>query len=476
MRLPSRLLVVLALGWLLGGCDHSVGGRAIADAGGAGSDGSVAPPDLGVPSPTGPLPPAPDDRRDGGPPGTLGDGGMFVPQPVDLGLVTHAPPAALAGVTVLGAGVDFRDVSTDEGGGVWGATSSRIHYWPRGASAPFTYDQSSGLARGQTSWTDSYWCAGDGIPCPATWSVSFTSVAGGLPGQVVVGNIGFIADRLDVDPATGAVRDVVGLQVTRTQHDDSTPAAAAELAAQQQREVASWKVALDLNGTFSGTAYLGGWHGLSALHGLGQTRTSALCGLGCYDYEEHVHAFTATDAAGRDVRAIAITPVGDLWVGDADVVWFLAQRSQGPYNDFFTPPPAIPGQSAQYLDVFPGVPDMVFGIAVDGDGGIWVASWGNGLARLAPPSYAPTYWSAADRLPESYLTGVAVDGSGDVWIATASAGVARYRPSAGDWSYYTTASGLPSDHLRAVYVDRYAASGRVVYFATDAGIAVYGGP
>jgi len=212
---------------------------------------------------------------------------------------------------------------------------------------------------------------------------------------------------------------------------DGTPEEAAELEAQQQREVTGLEVAIDLNGTFYGTAYFGGWHGLSALHGLMQSRTSGSCGLNCYDFEEHVHPFVngGVDPAGRDVRAIAITREGDLWVGDADAVWFLAQRSQGPFNDFFTPAPQIPGQTASYLDVFPGRADQVYGIDTDGAGGVWVASWGNGLAYLAAGSYAPTYYSTTDALPQNELSGVAVDSAGDVWVGTRSAGVARYSPA-----------------------------------------------
>jgi hypothetical protein len=491
MRVRACPLVAVAVAtvstWLLAGCNPNDTARspttaapaggdqgdnsAAADMamGGATDEGTATPADLT-------LPRAPDDCTDAGrPPGTLGDGGVFAAPPVDMGTIAHAPPGTLAGIVVLGGGTDFRDVSTDVGGGTWAATSAHIYYWPHGTTAPTTYDQSSGLAQGQTTWNDDYWCLGDGVPCPATWSVSFTSVSGGEPGQAVVGNIGYIADRIDVDPATGALRDVIGLQVTRTQHDDSTPAAAAELAAQRQRVVASWKVAVDVNGTFDGTAYLGGWHGLSAFHGMTLPRGSGVCGLGCSDFEEHVHAFLSTDAAGRDIRAITFTPTGDLWIGDADVVWFLAQRSQGPFDDFFSPAPQIPGQTADHLDVFPGRPDMVFGIAVDGGGGVWVASYGNGLAYLAPSSYAPTYWTAADQLPDNYLTGVAVDGSGDVWVATQSAGVARYVPALQSWTYYTAASGLPSNSVRALYIDPHV-SGRAVYFATANGIARYAGP
>jgi Two component regulator propeller len=418
----------------------------------------------------------PTGNSDGGL-GSLGDGGVFN-APGDMGTVMHAPPGTLTGVTTLGAGTDFRDVSTDEGHGVWATTSSTVYYFHGGATS--TYTQAQGLAQGHTTWTTDYWCGpGNGPPCPATYNVSFTSVAGGVPGQVLVGNLGYSVDRLDVDPTTGAVRDVVGVQVTSTQCPTSScNTDGSELPAQQQREVASWKVTLDLNGTLGGTAYFGGWHGTSALHGLTSSRTSGVCGQGCADYEEHAHGFFNgnTDTAGRDVRALVVTPEGDLWMGDADVISFLPQRSAGANADFFQPV-SIPGQpNAQTLDVFPGVVDDTFGMAVDKAHGLYIASYGNGLAYLTANSYTPTYWSAADKLPQNYLTSVIVDGDGDVWIGTDSAGVVRYQPSSQTWVYYTTASGLPSNNIRAIYLDKYAASGRGVYFATANGIGVYTGP
>ena len=52
-----------------------------------------------------------------------------------------------------------------------------------------------------------------------------------------------------------------------------------------------------------------------------------------------------------------------------------------------------------------------------------------------------------------------------------------YTPSSGTWTYYTQASaGLPSNDIRAIHVDKYATTGRTVYFATDYGVAVYNGP
>jgi hypothetical protein len=471
-----RLPIVVAAAALVGGC-HGSGTRGtettpsgdMAVLGGGGGDGlppgghaggDMAPPGAG------------DDHSDGGGTGALGDGGVFNPGPSDMGTVMHAPPGTLTGVAVYGAGTDFRDVSTDEGHSVWATTSSAVYYFHGGATS--TYTTANGLAQGHSTWTTDYWCGpGEGPPCPATYNVTFTSVAGGLPGQVVVGNLGYSVDRMNVDPSSGAVQSVVGVQVTSTQQSDP-----AELAAQQQREVASWKVALDLNGTYNGTAYFGGWHGTSALHNIGTTRSSGVCGSGCADYEEHIHGFFngGTQPGGRDVRALAITPEGDLWMGDADVISFVPQRSAGANADFFQPV-VIPGQpNASALDVFPGVVDNTFGLAVDGAHGLYVASYGNGLAYLAPNTYAPSYWSAADKLPQNYLTGVVVDGAGDVWIATDSAGVVRYQPPTQTWTYYTTASGLPSNNIRAIYLDKYAASGRGVYFATANGVAAYTGP
>jgi hypothetical protein len=417
-------------------------------------------------------PGAGDDHSDGGGTGALGDGGVFNPGPSDMGTVMHAPPGTLTGVAVYGAGTDFRDVSTDEGHNVWATTSGTVYYFHGGATS--TYTTANGLAQGHSTWTTDYWCGpGEGPPCPATYDVTFTSVAGGLPGEVVVGHLGYSATRLNVDPASGAVQSTVGVQVTSTQQPDPT-----EMTAQQQRETSSWKVVVDLNGTYNGTAYFGGWHGTSALHNIGTTRASGVCGQGCADYEEHIHGFFdgGTQPGGRDVRALAITPEGDLWMGDADVISFVPQRSAGANADFFQNV-AIPGQpNASALDVFPGVADNTFGIAVDKSHGLYVASYGNGLAYLTANSYTPTYWSATDKLPENYLTGVVVDPAGDVWIATDSAGVVRYQPSSQTWVYYTTASGLPSNNIRAVYLDKYAASGRAVFFATASGVAAYTGP
>jgi hypothetical protein len=450
-----RLSLVLAV--VVGGCGGTNGGSAATTS--TSTDG-------GISSGGGDHPSTSGDMGFGGP-GTLGDGGVFTPPPADMGSIDHGPPITSGHVTTYGGGGDFRDVSTDAGGNIWAVTPGAVYYFANGNI--YSYDQGNGLARGASTYNDAYWCIGS-TPCPTTDPVSFSTVAGGNAGQAFVGNIGFTGDRLDVNPSSGAVLDVVGMQVTSTQQSGTE-----ELSAQQAREIASWKTIVDLNGPMNGRAYFGGFHGLSALSGMNAPMASRLCGQGCAQYEEHVHPFTSdgTQVLGRDIRAIALTTAGDLWVGDADSIWFMPQRSAGAGSDFFQPF-GIPGQpSATYLDVFPGVTDDVYGIGADAAGGVWVASNGNGLAYLAPSSYAPTYFTTATGLPQNTLTGLAIDVHGDIWMGTSSAGVARYTPSTQSWQYLTTGSGLPSNDIRSINVDRFRGDGQWIWLATDNGVAVY---
>jgi hypothetical protein len=442
-----RVRLSLVLAACLAGCndaDHDL--PATMDAG----TGGVASADLAMPADLA-LPP------DLGGPAAPGDMAIFHP----------GPPITSGHVTTYGSGGDFRDVSTDASGNIWAVTASTVYYFANGTA--YTYDQGQGLARGQSTYHDEYWCLGS-TPCPTTNPVTFTTVAGGNPGQAFVGNIGYTGDRIDVNPATGAVLTVAGMEVTSTQQSGTE-----ELGEQQKREIATWKAIVDRNGPMNGRAYFGGFHGLSALSGMNAGMASGLCGQGCGQYEQHVHPFANgnTQVLGRDIRAIALTAAGDLWVGDADALWFFPQRSVGPHADFFQSF-GIPGKpGATSIDVFANADDYIKGVAVDGAGGLWIASGSNGLAYLAPGTYAASYWTSADGLPENSLTGVAVDANGDVWVGTATSGVARYTPSTRVWDRLTTAQGLPANAIRSVAIDQNGGDGKWIWLATANGASVY---
>jgi hypothetical protein len=398
------------------------------------------------------------------------DGGTFVPPPLDDPPVVHAPPTELAGAQLLLAGNGVLDAATDKGGGLWAVTATTVYYFPPGATAPFTYDQKDGLARKEATWQDTYYSGTE--TAPATLPVTFAAVAGGNAGQAVVGNVGAIADRLAVDPATGAVVSVENLQVTMA---NVNAGSSEEYPEHVKRVVATHKVLVDLDGTYQGTAYLGGWHGFEALHGMNGD-------CGCMAFEEHQH-FIPGDSLNDcdsspisdgcwdgDVWGLTRTTAGDIWAGDRHFVQLLKQRSIGAHAGLFD----AQATWLAAIDVFPGVRDEVHGLAVDDAGGLYVASEGNGLAYLAPKSYAPSYWTAADHLPMNRLHGVVVDSAGDVWMGSAGGGLARLTPASGAWTYYGSSSGLPSDNINAVTLDGYG-NGRKLLIATANGLVVYSG-
>jgi len=409
----------------------------------------------------GPASAAPDDM--GVPPvAATPHGGPWIPPPPDDPPVAHAPPTPLSGATTMLAGVDVADVSTDEGGGIWAVSDSTVYYFPPGATTPFTYDQGDGLARGWHTWKDPYFNGTDDNP--AVLPVTFSAVAGATAGQAVVGNIGAIGDRLRVDPKTGDVQSVENLAITHKTTIDSF------YQDHLVRVVATHKIISVLDGNLNGTAYLGGWHGFTALHGL---RGDCNCAT---DFEEHKH-YTGCDSSGAqfgcwdgDVWGLAMSPSGDVWAGDRHFLQLLSQRSLGPDATF------AQGGFISALDVFPGVRDEIHGLAVDKNGGVWVASDGDGLAYVASTDQTPQYWSAATTLPKNHLHGAALDRGGELWIGTDGAGVARYDAAADRWTYYTAASGLAGDKVNTVYVDPFAAGGGRVFIAARGGVSVYAGP
>jgi hypothetical protein len=379
---------------------------------------------------------------DGGIP-PAGDGGFTPPGPVD-DPVAHAAPTPIQVAALAGASGIF-DVSADRGGGTWAVSPSTVYYWPPSGGAPSLYGPANGLARGSAQ-------------------NPFASVGGGQPGQAVVGNRGAIADLITVDPATGALRSLTNMVVP--------PSSSPEYPEHLTRVVAGIRVAVDVDGTFDGTAYVGGTHGFVAIHGLDGS-------CSCAPFQEHQH-FMPSDAMGScdstqppagcwggDVKGLALSAEGDVWAGDEHFVALLPQRSLGAQTDFFQ-------DFAVGIDVFPGVNDEVSALAVDAAGGVWVASFGQGLARLAPMTFEPSYFDRSRDLPMNRLTALSVDDDGSLWVGTVSAGIAR-RGSTGGWIYYTAASGLPSDGVSSLAIDR-SSQPRRVLIGTDAGVSVYTGP
>jgi hypothetical protein len=394
----------------------------------------------------------PGTGQDAGPGPMCGGGGYVPPGDTDPPL-EHAPPSPLPVRNLAGLGTITFDVGSDRGGGIWAVTRDRVYYWPRIDAAPYTYNQAGdGLARGRLE---------NEVPH------AFAAVAGGLAGQALIGNRGAIADHLVVDPGSGRVLSIDNMSVDCS---NLSPVFCLE---HRSKVTTALRIVVDFDGVWEGTAYLGGVHGFSAWHGVNRD-------CGCRRFEEHQHYFPETDPYcdssgpqygcwGGDTAGLAISPQGDVWVGDEHFVALLPQRSLPPLVDFFHP-------FKLGIDVFPGHPDEVRALAADDVGGVWVASFGEGLAYLAPETYTPCYYDRARVLPQNRLTAVAVDDDGSVWVGTSDGGIARKRGE--QWLYYTEASGLPGQGINAIFIDRVSrgASARRVLIAHDRGVSVYTGP
>ena len=98
-----------------------------------------------------------------------------------------------------------------------------------------------------------------------------------------------------------------------------------------------------------------------------------------------------------------------------------------------------------------GLPEgHITALAQDGEGLLWVGSWGGGLAVLQG-SHWRRYSASDSPLPGDWIAGLATTESG-LWIATYGRGLANLHD--GRWSSYTRAnSELPSDWLTCLLPD-----------------------
>jgi hypothetical protein len=329
-------------------------------------------------------------------------------------------------------GIATHDVAVDAAGGVWATTDHFVLYQPRGGAAR-RYTSADGLAEGDSQTV-------------------FAGVGAGGSGQAFIGTIGRYADVVDV-------RGDGSLAVHHLTITDPIHAAHVTMA---------FRFAVDLQSACGGTVWIGAEHGHAAVHGI----ATGYCWdrEGCF--EEHRHSDPGGGPAG-DVRGLAVCASHDLWTGDAWWVGRMPWGASGAQPDFWALPPG--GYPDPLFDVFPGVDDSIYAIACEPQGGLWVASYGNGLAHLDGITYATHYFNAATSLPQNVVTALALDADGSVWLGTGWGGMGRYQPATGQWTYYSPTAGLPSASINALATD-FTTSPRTIYIAHLSGLSAYQGP
>lgn len=163
-----------------------------------------------------------------------------------------------------------------------------------------------------------------------------------------------------------------------------------------------------------------------------------------YFFETASQRFTAwrhnpqdpTSVGRAQLRAVAVTQDGDVWVGGVGYLGHLHRRT-GRFQHYY----ADPGQ--------PGTlpASSIRAIHEDRQGHLWLAS-NAGLTRFVRASATFTHYTEADGLPSNLVECVLDDAVGHVWISTAR-GLSRFQPQTGVWRHYDASDGLQGNTFTA---------------------------
>ena len=131
------------------------------------------------------------------------------------------------------------------------------------------------------------------------------------------------------------------------------------------------------------------------------------------------------------IQAIARTPDGYLWLGTMEgLLRFDGVRT------------------TRFAGAASGLPnDNIWGLKVDREGRLWVATHGGGLVLWDKNAAVQTF-STASGLSNDTLRPVAQSNDGAIWVGTSRNGVSRYKD--GQWTHLSTKEGLADNSVWAI--------------------------
>jgi ligand-binding sensor domain-containing protein/signal transduction histidine kinase len=157
------------------------------------------------------------------------------------------------------------------------------------------------------------------------------------------------------------------------------------------------------------------------------------------------YTYTTKDGlSNNNIRALYLDRNGGLWIG----TWggglnyfkdnrFTIYRSQDWGADYYLSTNNLSG-------------GIVFAIAEDHEGNIWVGTEGGGLIKIRDGKF--TVYTTKDGLSNNIIRSLHVDRHNNLWIGTEGGGLCRF--TKGSFSSYTTSNGLSDDIVQSIYEDR----------------------
>lgn len=159
--------------------------------------------------------------------------------------------------------------------------------------------------------------------------------------------------------------------------------------------------------------------------------------------------------AGKDVRGLAETPQGGIWIGADSGLWFTASAEPAFRNQ---QPSQIPAQSYTGRDGLPSV--HISRLFYDREGALWIAT-DAGLARFAYGKIEA--FTPREGFSSNLVLSIAEDREGNLWLGTESGGVDILRDR--KFTTYTAANGISDDHILCVTEDHSGA----IWLGTNGG-------
>ncbi len=98
--------------------------------------------------------------------------------------------------------------------------------------------------------------------------------------------------------------------------------------------------------------------------------------------------------------------------------------------------------------------DEVRSIWGDGQGTVWVGTWGGGVSRSTDDGASWQTFTTTQGLGGNQVRAVWGDGTGTLWVGTEYGGVSRTTDNGQNWQVFTTTHGLGSNEVRTIWGDQ----------------------
>lgn len=179
------------------------------------------------------------------------------------------------------------------------------------------------------------------------------------------------------------------------------------------------------------------------------------------NYRQIVRGDNAGDLNSNDIFCVEEDSKGNIWVGtNGDGINILNRENKVVAR--YTPRPKHPN------DIKLSFNEFIRDIEEDGNGNIWIATHGGGIAFFRPSSGKfETFNTSNSKLPNDKVLSLLEDKGGNIWAGTFGGGLARFEKQTNQVISYTEKDGLLNSTIYKILEDQ----GGLIWVSTNKGIS-----